>query len=67
MKKHLFFPLQFLILACSSEEMEGELQGHDPLVGSWDVIRLDTNEYRDRVIYRDSSMIMCLHLILNRD
>ena len=52
MKKHLLFLLLFLILACSSEEIEVELQGYDPLVGSWDVIRLDTNEYRDRVIYR---------------
>ncbi len=52
MKEYLFSPLLFLIFACSSEEMEGKFQGYDPLVGSWDVIRLDTNEDRDRVIYR---------------
>tara|TARA_B100001063_G_C16278664_1_gene318069 strand:+ start:80 stop:463 length:384 start_codon:yes stop_codon:yes gene_type:complete len=52
MKKYLIFPLLFLILACSSEEMEVEFHGYDPLVGSWDVIRLDTNEDRDRIIYR---------------
>tara|TARA_B100001057_G_scaffold467473_1_gene525661 strand:- start:223 stop:342 length:120 start_codon:yes stop_codon:yes gene_type:complete len=37
MKKYLLFPLLFLIFACSSEEMEIELQGHDPLVVSLDV------------------------------
>ena len=25
---------------------------YDPIVGSWNVIRVDTNEERDRVIYR---------------
>tara|TARA_B100001057_G_scaffold240436_1_gene240820 strand:- start:403 stop:573 length:171 start_codon:yes stop_codon:yes gene_type:complete len=38
MKKYLLFPLLFLIFACSSEEMKGEVQGYDPLVGSWDDI-----------------------------
>ena len=52
MKECLLIPLLFLIFACSSEEIEAEIQGYDPLVGSWDVIRLDTNENRDRVIYR---------------
>ena len=52
MKKDLLIPLVFLIFACHSEEMKVELQKYDPLVGSWDVIRLDTNEDRDRVIYR---------------
>ena len=52
MKEYLLFLLLFLIFACSSEETDAEIQGYDPLVGSWDVIRLDTNENRDRIIYR---------------
>ena len=53
MKGYLLHLLLFLIFACSSEEMKVELQTYnDPLVGSWNVIRLDTNEDRDRIIYR---------------
>jgi len=51
MKKNLLILLLFLIFACYSEKMV-ELQRDDPIVGSWNVIRLDTNEERDRVIYR---------------
>ena len=68
MKKYLLYPLLFLIFACSSEEMEGELQGHDPLVGSWDVIGLDTNELRDRVIYRpEGTWISLLSVVSDRE
>ena len=52
MKKNLLILLLFLIFACYSEKMKVELQRDDPIVGSWNVIRLDTNEERDRVIYR---------------
>tara|TARA_B100000886_G_scaffold290823_1_gene216217 strand:+ start:399 stop:782 length:384 start_codon:yes stop_codon:yes gene_type:complete len=52
MKKNLLILLLFLISACYSEKMKVELQRDDPIVGSWNVIRLDTNEERDRVIYR---------------
>lgn len=53
MKGYLSHLLLFLIFACSSEEIRVELSMHnDPLVGSWNVIRLDTNEDRDRIIYR---------------
>ena len=68
MKKYLLFPLLFLIFACSSEEMKCELQGYDPLVGSWDVIGLDTNELRDKVIYRpEGTWISLLSVVSDRE
>ena len=52
MKKQLLLSLLFLAFGCSSDEMGNEHQEKDPLVGTWDVVRLDTNEDRDRIIYR---------------
>jgi len=51
MRKNLFIPLFLFLFGCSPGEMIHELQKNDPLIGTWDVIRIEGNENKDRVIY----------------
>ena len=68
MKKQLLLSLLFLALGCSSDEMDNEHQEKDPLVGTWDVVRLDTNEDRDRIIYRpEGTWTSLLSVVSDRD
>ena len=48
--------------------MGNEHQEKDPLVGTWDVVRLDTNEDRDRIIYRpEGTWTSLLSVVSDRD
>ena len=68
MKKQLLLSLLFLAFGCSSDEMGNEHQEKDPLVGTWDVVRLDTNEDRDRIIYRpEGTWTSLLSVVSDRD
>lgn len=68
MKKQLLLSLLFLAFGCSSDEMGNEYQEKDPLVGTWDVVRLDTNEDRDRIIYRpEGTWTSLLSVVSDRD
>ena len=48
--------------------MGNEHQEKDPLVGTWDVVRFDTNEDRDRIIYRpEGTWTNLLSVVSDRD
>ena len=51
MRKNLTIPLLLISLGCSSVEMNFDHQKNDPLIGTWNVLRIEGNENKDRVIY----------------
>jgi hypothetical protein len=68
MKKQLLLSLLFLAFGCSSDEMGNEHKEKDPLVGTWNVVRLDNNEDRDRIIYRpEGTWTSLLSVVSDRD
>ena len=68
MRKNLFIPLLLFSFGCSSGEMINEHQKNDPLVGTWDVIRIEGNENKDRVIYNpDGTWTSLISVLSDRD
>ena len=66
MRKNIFIPL--FLFGCSSGEMIHELQKNDPLIGTWDVIRIEGNENKDRVIYNpEGTWTSLISVLSDRD
>ena len=68
MRKKLFIPLLLFTFGCSSGEMIHEHQKNDPLIGTWDVIRIEANENKDRVIYNpEGTWTSLISVLSDRD
>lgn len=68
MRKNLFIPLLLFSFGCSSGEMIHELRKNDPLIGTWDVIRIEGNENKDRVIYNpEGTWTSLISVLSDRD
>ncbi len=68
MRKNLFIPLFLFLIGCSSGEMIHEPQKNDPLIGTWDVIRIEGNENKDRVIYNpEGTWTSLISVLSDRD
>lgn len=68
MRKNLFIPLFLFLFRCSSGEMIHELQKKDPLIGTWNVIRIEGNENKDRVIYNpEGTWTSLISVLSDRD
>ena len=68
MRKNLFIQLFLFLFGCSSGEMIHELQKKDPLIGTWNVIRIEGNENKDRVIYNpEGTWTSLISVLSDRD
>ena len=68
MKKNLIIPLLLISLGCSSVEMNFDHQKNDPLIGTWNVLRIEGNENKDRVIYNpEGTWTSLISVLSDRD
>ncbi len=68
MIKNLIIPLLLISLGCSSVEMYFDYQKNDPLIGTWDVLRIEDNENKDRVIYNpEGTWTSLISVLSDRD
>ena len=68
MRKNLIIPLLLISLGCSSVEMNFDRQKNDPLIGTWNVLRIEDNENKDRVIYNpEGTWTSLISVLSDRD
>ena len=68
MRKNLIIPLLLISLRCSSVEMNSDRQKNDPLIGTWNVLRIEDNENKDRVIYNpEGTWTSLISVLSDRD
>ena len=68
MIKYLIIPLLFFSLGCSSEETNFKHQKNDPIIGTWNVLRIEDNQNKDKVVYnQEGTWTSLISVLSDRD